>query len=87
MPAFVTVEKEGVDRPNFHQFSTSSLLFYWSTSFYKKFIFVVSSFIDLLLGNGQFTGDLAVGESTADFLKNKKNWITYTPSPYTMTYE
>ena len=62
MLTFVTVN-EGMGLPYFHEFNTSSLRFYRPTSFYKKFMFVVSSLIDLLYGNGQFNDVLGSGET------------------------
>ena len=62
MLAFVTVN-EGAGWSYFHEFTTSSFRFYRPASFYKKFMFVVSSLIDLLQGNGQFTEMLGSGET------------------------
>ena len=86
MLTFVTVN-EGAGLPYFHEFITLSLRFYRPTSFYKKFMFVVSSLIDLLGGNGQFNDMLGSGETVEKYLTDKKKWIVYTPSPYTYTYE
>ena len=60
MLAFVTVN-EGAGWSYFHDFTTSSFRFYRPASFYKKFMFVVSSLIDLLGGDGQFIEALQSG--------------------------
>ena len=63
MLAFVTVNEGGANRQYFHLRATSRFLYYRPTSISYKFMFVVSSLIDLLGGDGQFTEVLGSGET------------------------
>ena len=63
MLAFVTVNK-GAGRPDFQQFALQTPSSLLTLFLNNSFIFVVSTLIDLLGGNGQFFEPLQSGETT-----------------------